>query len=648
MQIPVAMRHRLKRALIVIVAIYAFYLVAIHVVLLTPLLSMAIAAAQDNVRIDYDRAWSLIPGRVNVKNIRIVSQDTAVELEIDIEHTTASLWLPDLRKKRVTVQNGTASGVRFLMRKTRPLSELCDAKPYHLPPIGPLNAPPAFVDKKNCLTQTDTHMIPDGPPDPKKLWTVELDDVVTTDIREVWVENYRFLGKASSESTLVFYPTISLFLEHVQLEIERGGLVIGQEALATELSGKTRMDLEQVSLEKDEINAILSVVNLESTLKAELQTFSFLDRYLDGVGYLSFSEGRGTITANLNVKHGTIEPKSLLVLEGDSIAARLYEHHARGRGKVIYEVTDKSAKLDFGLSSFEVRRSWDKKSQFQGKNMRLLLLGKKGATLKAPLVDPGLSITVEEAFVPDVSAYNGYIPEKSGFKLVSGEARMTLTEDKLTVRTGMIRAKLKKLELEARAEIDAPITDSDQAKRFYEIKEAKMGVRDGRVVTNDKDTESKGWWADFTIPKATIDLDEKKYDEPETPTAQGSARVTLANVRPILAVFDALDKIPSLARKIDPGRLDGTFDFAVSKDGYAFDQVLMKSGAIEVQANLYEKNGKRAGGLLLGLAGIRVGLEIDGDRTSLQLANPTQEYYAKREARKGLRIGGETAQAPRR
>jgi hypothetical protein len=637
-----------KRALIAIVALYALYLIAIHVVLFTPLLEKAIASAQDNVRITYDRAFSFIPGRVHVKNLRIVSQDTSIELEIDIEDTVASLWIPDLRKKKVTVQNGDARGVRFLLRKTRPLAELCDAKPYHLPPIGPLSSPPAFMDKKTCLQQVDTHMIRTGPPDPSKLWTVELDDVIAKDIHEVWLEDYRFLGQASSDSTLVFFPTTFLFLGDVKLDIQRGGLVIGQEALATDLHGSARFDMPQVSLEKDEVKAVLGAINLEAKLKAQLQSFAFLDRYLDGIGYLSFNEGKGSIDAELAATQGKLKPGSKLVLEGDRIAARLYEHHATGSGKVTYELTENAAKLDFRLHKFRVRRSWDKKSQIVGKNLHLALYGKKSATLEQPLKDPGLSITVEDAYVPDVSAYNGYIPSTSGFKLLSGDLRMKLTKDDLTIRTGTIRAQFRQLELEARADVDAPITSSNHAKRSYEVKEAKIGVRQGRVVetgTTERATDTTNWWADFTVPKATIDLDEAKYDKPQTPTAAGSARVKLANVRPLLAVFDAIDKVPSIARRIDPGQLDGTFDFAVSKDGYAFDQVIMKSGAIEVQANIYEKKGKRAGGLLLGLSGLRIGIEIEGDKTSLSLVNPTGDYYANKEARKGLRITDETAQA---
>lgn len=61
---------------------------------------------------------------------------------------------------------------------------------------------------------------------------------------------------------------------------------------------------------------------------------------------------------------------------------------------------------------------------------------------------------------------------------------------------------------------------------------------------------------------------------------------------------------------------------------------MLDAGALNVQANLYQKKGQQSGGLLIGLHGLRVGLEIEAGGSQLVLFDPTALYQKRAQQRR--------------
>lgn len=601
-----AVNRRVKVGLIgialAIVGVYVVYLVGVNALLASGRISHWVANAQDNVRIEYDRATSFIPGRLNTKNMRIVSQDSNVEVEIDIEDTTASLALLPLLEKRVEVSNGSATGVRMRVRKTRAIEELCKLPAHELPPIGALARPTGFLDAEHCRRQKETRMIANGPPDPDRLWTLVLDGVRAEEIREVWLDRWRFLGDGSSQVTMTFHPTIALSIEENVLELHRGGLMRGAKVIADDMRGSSSTVLPNVSLEEHGEDRILAAMTGTTALSAEVDNFGFLDRTLADVGRLSFGDGRGHIDLDLRAKDGRFLAGSKLAIKSERLTAKLLDHTAVGNGRVDIAVdAHKKARLVLRLDRFVAHRRSDKKSALDGRGLVVEALS-SNPTLKSPLQKPDLSISVEDVRIPDVSVYNGFIPAEAELDLISGEAHAAgqlMNGGHLKISGSDIRARFKKLDIAIAIGFDAPVVRVDFKKHSYGLDGAELSIR---AMKSD-------WNAHLAFP----------YLSMATSTLDARVNVDMTNARPLFEIFEVEAHVPGFVKHLVPGRARGSLELSLAPDAFALDEIDMKAGPLTAKGHVMRRGKTADGTLSMSYLGVKLALEIDNDRTHLAL-----------------------------
>src|SRR6187401_2287773 len=76
----------------------------------------AMFAGTNQVSAKYESAYTLWPGRVHVRDLRIVCQDYNLQWSLDFEKVTAELRLTELVRRRFHATRVVASGGVFRMR----------------------------------------------------------------------------------------------------------------------------------------------------------------------------------------------------------------------------------------------------------------------------------------------------------------------------------------------------------------------------------------------------------------------------------------------------------------------------------------------------------------------------------------------------
>jgi hypothetical protein len=337
------------------------------------------------------------------------------------------------------------------------------------------------------------------------------------------------------------------------------------------------------------------------------------------------------LTANLAVDRGRFAPGSRFELAGEKLSASAFEQVATGSGKIVFQVTRDGdhnlADLAFSLGRFSLRRARDKKPHLVGRDLAIAVRA-KDPLLSSPLKDPDLSIRLGSAHVPDVSFYNGYIPRETDANLISGEARAAaelVVKRGRHVERGHVRVSANDVRIDYRGrdyysaiELDIPIARADLARM-------RFGVEDGRVSIHEK----SGWWAELRFESAELELPRSERAGAGPVYFDTKVLASLADMRPIVEVFDRERRIPGIVRAYDSRGALGSFELAIAPSGFALDRFQLKAGPLEVKATLIDRDGHERGALLVGLHGIRVAVEIEGEKTSLSVLSPS-DAYAKR------------------
>ena len=221
---------RLLRAAIgTAVGVALAYVVAINVFLSTSLFGRVVNGNPETLDVHYTHCWSIVPWRIHAQNLSIRGRDSNVEwmLRIDDVEFAVSFW--SLAQKRFEASHVRGRGVTYRLRQRLDRPPTSPQDWAGLPPIEGL--PPYGVRP---------------PPEPSPedwsdaayhLWTVHLEDVISEDTREVWVDRLRFAGSARVTGRFYLKPIRSVEVGPVNVRVAHGGVSLERGPVADRLDG---------------------------------------------------------------------------------------------------------------------------------------------------------------------------------------------------------------------------------------------------------------------------------------------------------------------------------------------------------------------------------------------------------------------------
>lgn len=205
-------------------AALAVYLVGANFVLQTRWLRDRVSEGPDR-ELEYADAYSLLPGRVVFRDLRLVAQGHRIQFAIAIDEGSVDINLFALLAKRLQASGLRASGTSFRLR-TKVRDALQDARRLSAyPPIPGYPDPPLQTRREPQPVSDDEY----------DLWEIAVEDV-DAELVEVWLHEYRYLGGGSVTGGFELRPARWFQVYPARLELD-GALHVGDVIAARELEG---------------------------------------------------------------------------------------------------------------------------------------------------------------------------------------------------------------------------------------------------------------------------------------------------------------------------------------------------------------------------------------------------------------------------
>ncbi|MBS2015631.1 MAG: hypothetical protein JST00_22275 [Deltaproteobacteria bacterium] len=291
---------RLSKAALILVALLFAYPVAANVFLSTPLFDWVVNANKQDGWVQFERAWSVWPGRVHVKKFWLRARDSNMELHLQIDEAAFDISFLALFKARsIHMSDIDATGISFRMRQRisapEGVPEIVDA----LPPIPGCERIP---------------FVPSEPVDHRdrwddafyELWTVDLSNVRARDVREVWIDSVRMTGIDSLQGGFYFKPLRRLLVGPIDVRVQGGEASMMQSTVAVGIAGSGRLVIDEIDPRRGGEAKLVKSLSLDIDGRARMPDLAAIPRRFVREGLL-----RGPVELSkiaVHVDHG--EPVS--------------------------------------------------------------------------------------------------------------------------------------------------------------------------------------------------------------------------------------------------------------------------------------------------------------------------------------------------
>jgi hypothetical protein len=225
-------RVRWRRLVVVALSIptlvVVLYLVVANVVLQTRLLRNLVGRDPTALRLDYQSAYSIVPGRVHVEGLSVRGRQRSLEWLFTLDRADVSVSLVDLLHKRFHAtrvrSTGFAIRVRLRLERAQAIPNVLAA----LPPIDGFADPPLLDAGPEPPPLTDADY---------NLWMVHLEDVEVEHVREVWIHTVRSEGDSRLRGRWLFRPARWLDVGPATVDANGVDIFYGSHPLTTGVRG---------------------------------------------------------------------------------------------------------------------------------------------------------------------------------------------------------------------------------------------------------------------------------------------------------------------------------------------------------------------------------------------------------------------------
>ncbi|MBX3192585.1 MAG: hypothetical protein KF819_36710 [Labilithrix sp.] len=250
----------------------AMYAIAVNVFLSTSLFERTVNATPDSVFIQYERAWSILPGRVHTKKLWIRGKDSQVEWALELDDCTFDVSFLDLAtKKKFHVTRVDAEGIAFRLRRRIPSPAATAEYVAALPPIPGFAPIPVRPAEAPDLRERwdDAHW---------RLWTIHLENVDARAWREIWVDTLRIEGRNRLGGSFYLKPLREVIVGPVDVEAQETRVGVGGRSLVERVEGTARIAMRRFDPRVVDDAGLVRSIELATDLRGEVPDLAHLPR----------------------------------------------------------------------------------------------------------------------------------------------------------------------------------------------------------------------------------------------------------------------------------------------------------------------------------------------------------------------------------
>ncbi|MEO7793726.1 MAG: hypothetical protein ABIV06_03050 [Thermoanaerobaculia bacterium] len=590
----------------------------------------------EKIAISFASAHSYLPFWVRVTALELHGQSPRVRWRLRADR--AGGWLSPLGLFRRTVRFSwaDAEGGDFWLRReilpeAVPLDEAAAAvREARLPPLAALS--PLAVPRPE-------------PTRPK--WSFDLPRISVSGFRELWLGQVRYDGEIAAHGSFAMYSGQELEVPSSRFEFSRLRASIGDAEVGRELAGGIEMRIARYPFKEQRGRAAFQFISGQADLEGQVAERELLGLFLHRAPWLSFGESPGRLTGHLEVVNGQAVPGTHGVFLHPDLTTSAFDLEATGDARIEFEVRpDKSggsgseAAVVVLYEDFEVRAISDQKPLFIGSGLSLVATTSE-IELGSIFDTTRLRIDLGTARIPDLAAFNSWIPQSSGLALTGGagvlggnlDADLAKNDAKGELRAKIDAAKVRfrELDLAGSIEFAVLIPSADLKQHTLDLAGTRLELTDFRspqaeaavdALTTKTAGSAAGWWAHLRVVEGHLTL-------PPAATAEGSFEVNLRDSVPLIGLFETRKNLPRwVERLLTIEDIQASGKFAWSPTGTRLEELSTQLRKATLQARLRLGKESRRGVMMVEWHRLALGLQIDNAQKNWKFAG-VRDWYAQ-------------------
>jgi hypothetical protein len=592
------------RVLLVLGGLAALYLLLGNVLIKSALLKR-LANSSPSVQLDYASAYTILPGRVHVRELRLRSEDYNVQFEVTLESATVDVSLLELASKKFRALRVRAEGVSFRARHKVQAVGLDARRLAAYPPIAGFSDPPLYVGKAPAP-------IPESEYD---LWEMALDDVEGS-VKEIWILEHRFLGKARVKGGFGMRPARFFEVLPSRLELESGAMSIAGVPTLRDVKGTIDCDVARTDVQRITGLQVFRTFSASLVLSGARGDLAAANVYTEP--RLGVTAG-GSLRAQARVRlrRGVIEQGSSIQLASEDLVLQRERERLRGAARVVVDSPAPST-LSVCASSRAVTLDRPASPKIEGPKLggATLCAALAPADTTQPMAVQRVTGSVQKLQIPKLEWWSEPLARADSRLRLSGAADAELS---FTVTPSG------ELTLKSRTELRAAFASDG------ELGVLSTGTVELSLEGNPKTPRTASGSLVVDVPHVKFAREREISDElgfhlrsrkltfenvPDRRRLSGEVTVHARNVR---ALLELAARPAALA-----GSLLGVRDlttpvrFAMTADASRVEVPMAKSGALEVSGFLWAtRRGPTTGAFLFATPIANFGLSLRGSKTEL-------------------------------
>jgi len=582
----------LKQLAVVVLGAYSLYLLAIHLVIATPLLRKITNRDSEKLFVEYGSAWSLWPGRLHIGALRIRFKDSQVEAYIAFDKLVGTFDLASLVKRELRVRDIDATGTTVRVRPRLPPDEATPEALEGVAEIPGFDGPPLQKTEPRTVITDENY----------KFFSIDLEDVRIASLRELWIGPYRFEGDARVIGGFYVRPNRKFMLRPSHMEVRSGNLTLAKRFFGQDVRGTVDMTIRMHDPRAVDGAEFFRYVDAHMKLESSVEDIGFMRRWFGPKAKIRVSGGSGSAKSELRVASGVLQDGSYLTFNADRALVQKDNRFSSWSDLTAdLRVRDGELRTALALSDVRFERRWAESYPLRAERIGVLAVTRSLDLANKPADDLLVSVDVPAARLADVRALQGMFGKQvvleKGAATIKAHAdfsvRERLLKGDIAVDTRNLAMRLAETHVTARVAGGIRLSRLDVESMNGTIPHAFIDVRDANVRAPHAGKPPPPWWGRLDVKDLDLDGDRE-------PIASGSFAFAARDARPALHIVDAKKQtVPEWAKgplAMEGLSLTGRIELG---PGLGLEKVRGEGGNIDIGARLHKEGKKTEGEVIL-------------------------------------------------
>ncbi len=599
----------LVRGVVVLAGVTVLLVVALNVFLKTRLFRNAIGADPMAMLVDYDSAWSLLPGHIHATNVMIRGKDGAVEWRLTVKEVDFTVALTELLHRRFHATKVRGTGVVFRARQRIDPADATPALLAALPAIDGLEEVPLKDPvKKPPPSDAEYH-----------LWSARLDDVVVDPLDELWIDAMRFTGEARVTGSFELRPLRWLEVGASSVDVRSGAVHTGAPIVLEKMLGKIEGAIHGFDLrDSPPVTDLVRHVSTHARIDGVIPSLAFVDRVTAPSGVRA-SGGGGAAHLEVSLEDGKLATGTAILIDSTDARVSAEGHSAVGTARSKLSVVAGEARLEIAIAPLAVEREDEKAPLLRVRAVEVAARS-RGLDVARFFEEPSYAIDVTEGQLPDLRLFTKYLGKGGALQIdgghgrVHGHVELGGAAAKGTASIALEDAALRLADTRLRGNATVGVNLARGSLRDLDLSGTRIDLAN---VTTAASAGAPPWSGRVDLPAAHLRV-EGGLD------FTASLVAACRDARPVVALIAADSPLPGWAAGlVSEDGLKATAQLHVSAARTFLRGLRAKVGPFSIAADFLKQGARPRSLLLVQRAPFAVGIDAREGSTSIVLLDAT-------------------------